>query len=201
MSLLSIKKKDKAFSVYENGDYLGFIYKSDLDKVGLDKSEADDIEVDDETIDKVKDIVKYHAFDKAVTYLKDFDRSAEDIKLKLRMKKYPDYAIEEAVKLLYEYNYLNDERFAESYIRAYMDQKSKSLILKELSMKHVKVSYPDELIDRVYAEEDMTEDKAIARLMRRFEGRDMTDEKVRRRAASLLIRHGFSFEQINNHLT
>ena len=68
-------------------------------------------------------------------------------------------------------------------------------------MKHVKVSYPDELIDRVYAEEDMTEDKAIARLMRRFEGRDMTDEKVRRRAASLLIRHGFSFEQINNHLT
>ena len=202
MRLLNIKKKNKAYSVYEDSEYLGIIYKSDFDKAGIDADNAEgETEVDDDTVKCIRDIVSYRAYDKGVSLLTDSEKCAEDIRLKLRMKSFPDYAIEEAISLLYEYNYLNDERFAEAFVRTYMNQKSKSMIIKELGMRHVNVPSLSEIIDRVYDEEDMTEDKAIDRLMKRFEGQDMSDDKTRRRAAALLIRHGFSFEQINNRLT
>ena len=202
MRLLNIKKKNKAYSVYEDSEYLGLIYKNDFDKAGLDINNAEgETEADDDSVEKIRDIVSYRAFDKGVALLTESERCAEDIRLKLKMKSFPDYAIEEAINLLYEYNYLNDERFAEAFVRTYMDQKSKSMIIKELGMRHVNVPSITEIIDRVYDEEDMTEDKAIDRLMKRFEGQDMSDEKTRRRAAALLVRHGFSFEQINNRLT
>ena len=200
--MLNIKKKNKAYSVYEDSEYLGIIYKSDFDKAGIDADNAEgETEVDDDTVKCIRDIVSYRAYDKGVSLLTDSEKCAEDIRLKLRMKSFPDYAIEEAISLLYEYNYLNDERFAEAFVRTYMNQKSKSMIIKELGMRHVNVPSLSEIIDRVYDEEDMTEDKAIDRLMKRFEGQDMSDDKTRRRAAALLIRHGFSFEQINNRLT
>ena len=103
---------------------------------------------------------------------------------------------------MYEYNYIDDRRYAEAFARSYIKSKSKSLIKKELEMKGVSFDGFDELIDRVYEDEGINEDKAIEELLRKkFSGQDMNDEKVKRRAMGLLVRHGFSFEKINNHLT
>ena len=204
MTFLTIKNKGKLYYIYEDSEYIGFLYKSDFEKAGIDFSAVQNegmTKVYDDSLQKIKDLVIYKAYDKAVSYLSDSEKCSDSIKLKLRMKSYPDYAIDEAVNLLYEYNYLNDERFAESYIRTYMYQKSRSLLRRELDMRHIRIDDLESLMDRVYSEEDMNEDKAIERLLKRFDGQDMTDERSRRRAAGLLVRHGFSFEQINNHLT
>ena len=57
-------------------------------------------------------------------------------------------------------------------------------------------------MDEVYEDESMDENAAIEDLMRRkYSGQDLSDEKVRRRAVNFLLRHGFSFDQINNYLT
>ena len=121
--------------------------------------------------------------------------------MKLLQKRYPQYAVDEAINQLYELKYLSDERFMESFIRSYIRDKSRTLIMRELSMRHIALNDFDEVYDRISEEEDVSEDKAIERLLKRFDGQDMSDERVRRRAAALLVRHGFSFDRINNHLT
>ena len=197
----------KAFKAYSDDEYMGIIYKADFEKLGLDidaktLSKESEHEIADDRLDVLKDIVTYHAFDKAVAYAATTECCESDVRFRLRFRDYPDYAIDGTVELMYEYNYIDDRRYAEAYARTYALSKSKSLIIKELEMKDVSFDGMYELIDGVYEDEDISEDKAIEELLRkRFSGQDMNDEKVKRRAMGLLVRHGFSFEKINNHLT
>ncbi len=219
MIYLDVKKVRKSYKLYNDQTYIGFLYRSDFDRLGINMGkfsagtdgspesgssgvDSCQIQIDDDVYEKIKDTVIDRAFEKGVTYLADFERSAYDVSLKLRMKNFPEYAIEESVNLLYEYNYLNDRRFAESYIRSYMNSKSRNMLKKELSMRHIDFPDLDELLDEVYKDEGMEEQDAIEDLMRKkYGGQDLSDEKVKRRAVNFLLRHGFSFEQINNYLT
>ena len=69
-------------------------------------------------------------------------------------------------------------------------------------MKSISVSDIDRLMDEVYEDEGMSEDDTIRELLdKKFRGYDLSDEKVKIKAMNLLIRHGFSFDKINNYLT
>ncbi|MBO4863096.1 MAG: regulatory protein RecX [Eubacterium sp.] len=203
MRYLDIKIRGKSFLLYEDGVYLGFLFPSQIKDIVSEKdfSPETGLKVSDEEVEALKDKIIDGTFEKGVSYLAETERCGEDLRLKLLQKRYPEYAISEAIDKLYEFNYLNDERFMESFIRSYMNQKSRSLIMRELSMRHISLQDFDEVYDRISEEEDVDEDKAIEKLLKRFEGQDMSDERVRRRAAALLVRHGFSFDRINNHLT
>ena len=201
MIYLDVKLKGKSYKIYNDQTYIGFLYRSDFNKLDI-PTPSDLLEVSEEKYEEIRKAIIYRAFDKGVSYLADSERSAYDVSLKLRMKDFPEYAIEEAIELLYEYNYLNDRRFAESYIRSYMSSKSKSMIRKELSKRHINLPDLDELFSEVYTDEEVDEASVIEELIRKkYGGQDMSDEKVKRRAVSFLLRHGFSFEQINNYLT
>ena len=203
MRYLDIKKSGKTILLYEDGEYLGFLYPSDLKKIasGKDLSEESGISITDEELEALKNKIIDSTFEKGVSYLAETERCGDDLRMKLLQKRYPQYAIDEAINQLYELKYLSDERFMESFIRSYIRDKSRTLIMRELSMRHIDLTDFDEVYDRISEEEDVTEDKAIERLLKRFDGQDMSDERVRRRAAALLVRHGFSFDRINNHLT
>lgn len=205
MSLLKLEKYNKSFKTYVDDEYMGIIYRADFEKLGVDKNEVDKLyqkEIDDQGIQKLKEIVIYKAFDKAVEYATQTECCSSDVSYKLRKKNVPDYAITEAVKLMYEYNYFNDQRYAESYIRSYMSTKSKSLIEKELAYKNLDIDNISEIIEQVYADEDKDEDSIIDRLLeRQFGSQNLDDMRVKRRAMSFLVRHGFSFDKINKHLT
>ena len=204
-----IKKRNKSFQAFINDEYVGMLYRSDLEKIGIklkssQEQDSDELgfEIDDDKNHRVMNIVRDRAFDKAVSYASVSECCAYDVKIKLQKKDFPEYAIDEAIEMMYEYNYINDERYAESYIRCYFQKKSRSLIKKELEMKNVKVDDIENLLDRVYEDEDMSEDEAIKSLLdKKFKDRDLSDEREKRRAMNLLVRHGFSFDKINNYLT
>ncbi len=210
MVYLDVKKSRKSYKLYEDQAYIGFLYRSDFEKLGIkppsfseeNKGEKLSLGVTPEAYEKIKEIIIYRAYDKGVTYLTDSERSAYDIRLRLMQKDFPEYAIDEAINILYEYKYLDDRRFAQSYIRTYMKSKSRSMLIKELSMRRIELPDINEIMDEVYEDESMDENAAIEDLMRRkYSGQDLSDEKVRRRAVNFLLRHGFSFDQINNYLT
>ena len=204
MIYLKIKKYGKLYKLYMDYDYLGTLYKSDFKTLGIKISPESefDIEVEDSVWGKIRDMVTDRAYEKGVSYLVDSERCSEDIKLRLRKKDFPDYAIEEAVQVMYDQNYLSDERFASSYTRSYMRIKSRSLIERELEMRHISVYNLSDVIKQVYEDEGFSEDDALSALIeKKLAGADIEDEKVKRKLVSFLLRHGFSFEQINNHLT
>lgn len=208
MSYICLKKKNKAYQIFVDDEYIGFIYSSDFPDIGLNARDFDDdydiyeLETEEDIVSKFKNIITDRTFEKAVALATTSECCREDIFFKLKRKDYPEYAIEAAIDMMYEYNYLNDKRYAECYIRSYMKTKSKKAIEKELEMKKLYIPALGEFIDRVYEDEGMSEEKTIEKLLQsKYRGQDMSDPKVKKRAMGLLIRHGFSFDQINNYLT
>ncbi|MBR6402428.1 MAG: regulatory protein RecX [Eubacterium sp.] len=209
MNHLRIKKRNKSFQTFINDEYVGMLYRSDFEKIGIKMKTRDDqdseelnLDITDDYLVRIMNVVRDRAFDKAVSYASVSECCAYDVRLKLQKKEFPEYAIAETIEMMYEYNYLNDERYAESYIRCYFQKKSRSLIKKELDMKNIKVDDIEHILDTVYEDEDMSEDDAIRSLLeKKFKDRDLSDEREKRRAMNLLVRHGFSFDKINNYLT
>ena len=205
MSSLRIVKKNKSYSVYHDDSYIGFIYKKDFKDLAIRFSEEGEFFIEDtspETIEDIKALIIRRAFDKAVGYATVSECSSGIIRNKLRMKYYPDYAIDACIEMMYDYNYINDERFVESYTRCYLNSKSRYLIERELETKGIDLSDKKHILDEVYAEIELSDEDIIASLVeRKFRGQDINDEKVRRRVVSFLIRHGFTFDKINNYLT
>ena len=205
MSVIKAVKKNKSYSIYADDEYYGFLYKRDLKELSLDVSDRDEFYVEDvseDTLEDIKALVIRRAFDKAVGYATTCECSSGMIRNKLRLKFYPDYAIDSCIQMMYEYNYLNDERFIESYARCYMNSKSRFLIERELRSKGVDLSEVERILDEVYADNNLSDEEIIASLIeRKFRGQDLNDERVKRRVAQFLVRHGFTFDKINNYLT
>ena len=205
MSSLRIVKKNKSYSVYHDDSYIGFIYKKDFKDLAIRFSEEGEFFIEDtspETIEDIKALIIRRAFDKAVGYAAVSESTGSVIRSKLRLKKYPEYAIDAAIDLMYSYNYLNDDRYIESYVRCYISGKSRYLIEKELQSKGLDISDKGHIIDAVYEDMGMNDGEVISALVKKkFRGQDLEDEKVKRRVISFLIRHGFSFDKINNYLT
>lgn len=142
------------------------------------------------------------AFSKAVDLLSRAEQSALDIRLKLKNKGYNEEEIQAAIDKLYELSYLSDRRYAESYIRRYSGSKSRSLITRELYMKDIHIDDLDEIFNEVYEYENLDEEKIIRSLLEHnFKNADFADEKVKKRAISFLIRHGFNYSSATLYLT
>ena len=205
MGSLKFTKKDKSYYTYFEEEYIGFIYFRDFDKFGLTAGSEQEFYIEDvseECLEGIRDEVINKAFNRALSLASSRECSEYIIRDKLKRKSFPDYAIDDVIKMMYEYNYLNDERFVESYVRSYMLTKSRNMIIRELEGRGINVSEYSEVIDGVYNDECIDEEDAIEKLLdKRFRGQDLSDEKVRRRAANYLQRHGFGYDKIKLYLT
>ena len=211
--LVNIKKDKKIYKLFGEEGYFAFIYRSDMKDFGIklpkksdDEDEFSDSEIsvslDEDTVERITDLCVRRAFDKGADYLSISEQCAYDIRFKLLKKDYPDSVISRAIIMLKEYGYLNDGRFAESYTRSYMGSKSREAIIRELDHKCPGLDDICGIVDQVYQDYDCDEDEVIKNLIeKKFRGQDMSNERVRRRAMNLLLRHGFSFDKINKHLT
>lgn len=136
---------------------------------------------------------KYSAFDTAAYFLSFRDRSAKEIEDKLKEKGYSSDEIEEAVRKLKTYGYINDENYALSYIKSNMRKKGSKLIAIELNRKGIDKDTISNQIDCV----DIDEKQAILDVIERKYS-NLEDEKVRRRAYAYFMRKGYKSEDISN---
>ncbi len=219
VNAIRVIKKDKTYYIYNDAEYLGGIYRRDFEKLGiitvieLDKlcdASADDkkisefyIEnVSDDKLIAIRDEVINKGFNKSVALATARECSADVIRTKLKLKKYPDSAIDAVIELMYSYNYINDERFVEAYVRSYMMSKSRRMIEMELEDRGIDVSRYGEVIDTVYLDENVDTETVVKELLRKKYGNDdLSDERIKRRAAAYLHRHGFGYDVIKLYLT
>lgn len=207
---VNIKKEKKLYKLSNEVGYFAFLYKSDMKEFGIDIPKLNDdvpdyelsVSLEDDVIERIVRLSVSRIFDKGADYLSISEQCAYDLRFKLLKKGYPDSAISQALALLKEYGYLNDSRFAESYTRSYMNTKSRDAIVRELSHKSLELDDIYGIVDQVYEDYDFDEDEAISSLIeKKFRGQNLSDERIKRRAINLLLRHGFSFDKINKHLT
>lgn len=210
MKYLEIKCFDKYFDIFLDEEYIGFLYRRDFmgfaggkyDKAIKAMMRGDVLSMDDitdEDAQYLRDLIIDKAFNKATYYASVVECSPKTISTKLSNKRFPEYAIDAAIEMMYSYNYLNDGRFVESFVRSYIRTKSRRLIETEISMKGISPEDYSEIIDQVYEDEGLSVDEIIANLVhKKFGNVDLRDEKVKKKVISFLLRHGFSFENIND---
>ncbi len=162
---------------------------------------AADVELADEDYRELLQNLYRQAICKCGELLKGMDYTEKGLKDKLIQKGFPEETAASAVEAMKEAHYVDDRRYAESYLRSRAEGKSSLRIRMDLKAKGV----PEELIQETFEnwEEQngdllgQKEREQIQQLLRK-KGYDPqgTEQKERQKIMAFLIRKGYSAELI-----
>lgn len=141
---------------------------------------------------------KYSAFDAALNYITFKDRTFKEIYNKLKDKGYTEDDIETAICKLLEYKYIDDSRYAYSFIKDNIDKKGKTRITSELINKGVSKSV---IVDEMSKFEFCEEEAIESEIRRKFGRVSFVDEKAKARVIGYFARRGFKYCDISRAIS
>ncbi|MGB4659514.1 MAG: RecX family transcriptional regulator [Mobilitalea sp.] len=206
MIITRFEELDKSkVRIYIDEEYAFLLYRKDIKRFKLEEGEP----ISQERYDEImEDTIFRRAKQKAIAILVFMDRSEHELRKKLTETGYPSTIVERTITYVYEYGYINDERYAAAYIRTKMNTKSKMVIKNELSHKGIS---NDIIENAFYTEYDLKESeygaedaelnalkKAIAKKTKSPE--ELTPEMKQKLIASL-FRKGFDIKKIKQALS
>ena len=187
-------KNRKNKVILDNGDSL-YLYNSEIKKIGIDI----DFEIDDNLYELIiRDYIFARAKKKALAILERSMNSVYQIRTKLKRADYSDEVINEVIKFLQYYNFVDDHLYAKMYIESNRSRKSSLELKMELKKRGIDNDIIKELLDDSNEEYEL---QAIKKFIRKYQDANGTipDEK-KMKAVSALYRKGFSKNLINKVL-
>ena len=138
---------------------------------------------------------------KAMRLLEHMDRTERGLREKLRQAGFSPLAVDYALAYVESYGYIDDERYARTYIAYRMNTKSRQKIIQELVVKGV----DKETASAAWEEEvalNMPDEREILyrTVEKKYAPDTELDEKEMRRLQGYLVRRGFSFSDIKSVL-
>lgn len=138
---------------------------------------------------------------KAMRLLEHMDRTKRGLRDKLRQAGFSPLAVDYALAYVESYGYIDDERYARTYIAYRMNTKSRQKIIQELIGKGI----DKETASAAWEEEaalNMPDEREILyrTVEKRYAPDTELDEKEMRRLQGYLIRRGFSYPDIKSVL-
>jgi len=182
--------KKKLQICLDNGDTF-IVYKGEAAKLSLFENEVFD-EVKYEQI--MTDILGKRATKRAMHLLEQQERTEKQLRDKLQQSGYPMRCIEQAMEYVKSYHYVDDYRYATTYIRYHQEKESRQKLTQKLMMRGIS----REIIEQALEEEFVADEcMQISELLRK-RGFDLetADETVRRKTAQFLMRKGFKANDI-----
>ena len=141
------------------------------------------------------------ALSKALKYLAIKPRSRKELKDKLKEKKFSQDMIENALRKVDDFGYLDDEDCAKSFLELKKSMgKGKIFIARELKRKGVDEEIIKGVLSRFYSE---TDEHEIAKTLAQKKFPNYPELKPREtiKLKNLLFQRGFSWEIIDKFLT
>lgn len=184
------------FRIYLDGQFAFVLYKSELSSCHLKDGEA----VTEDQIETIlSEIVLKRAKRKAMSLLQSMDRTESELRDRLLRQDFPEETVDQAVRYVKSFGYVDDRRYAESFILSRKGRKSRREIYAELSGKKIDGEIVDEMMERCYEESDSG--KALRHLLRKKHydpSRASVEEK--QKLYAYLARKGFSYGEIKKAL-
>lgn len=150
------------FRIYLDGQFAFVLYKSELSSCHLKDGEA----VTEDQIETIlSEIVLKRAKRKAMSLLQSMDRTESELRDRLLRQDFPEETVDQAVRYVKSFGYVDDRRYAESFILSRKGRKSRREIYAELSGKKIDGEIVDEMMERCYEESDSGE--ALRHLLRK----------------------------------
>lgn len=195
MEITEIKKigKGKRYYLFIDGRNEGDFESEVLARHKLKTGD----EIDRESLRKLKvENGDLAAFDRALGVLEKGMKSEKGIRDYLSGKGYLDECIDRAIDKLTEYGYIDDEVYAENFIRTYSLSKGRKKIKYDLLSKGVAGEIVEAKLEEIFQPED--EDELCFRLAEKFLKNKDFDLKTKEKLYRHLASKGFSFDIISS---
>lgn len=183
------------YKVFIDEQFAFMLYKGELSRFQIKVG----TEVSEEVQTEINEILIKRAKLRAMHLLNVMARTEDGLRQKLILNGYPQIAVEEAIKYVKSFGYINDEAYVRNFIECRKDKKSRKEIEALLIQKGIKGEFVDSLVEEIYEEHsDLTAIEEIIRKKRwNFEE---ADEKERQKMYGYLLRKGFKYSDIRQVL-
>ena len=165
--------KGKAGIRFDDGTE-AVLYKGEIRKLGIEEGCV----VTEAVYDKIlNEILGKRAIRRAMHLLEKQDRTERQLYDKLKQNGYPESCIESAIAYVKSYHYIDDFRYASTYIRYHQEKKSRQKLKMELMAKGIGRDLVDAALEEEYVSDDQ---KKIAELLKKrhysFEDADVKEQ-------------------------
>ena len=173
MSVVPLEK-GKARIRFDDGTEV-VLYKGEIRKLGIEEGCV----VTEAVYDKIlNEILGKRAIKRAMHLLEKQDRTERQLYDKLKQNGYPESCIESAIAYVKSYHYIDDFRYASTYIRYHQEKKSRQKLKMELMAKGIGRDLVDAALEEEYVSDDQ---KKIAELLQKrhysFEDADVSEQR------------------------
>ncbi len=136
---------------------------------------------------------EYPARKKAMQLLERMDRTEQNLRRKLTEKEFTPDEVEDAIAYVKSFHYLDDVRYAQTYVRFHGASKSCTRLYQDLLQKGVDKETAREAIDEAYEGDEDAQIRVL--LEKKHYDADM-DRKEKQRIYAFLLRRGFPASKI-----
>lgn len=183
----------KRIIVMENGESFPLSAK-DVRLFSL-REEAD---IDGAAMTLIREQVRSDCLGRCGSLLGSRDYTEARLRDKLREDQFPEDIIEAAVQQLREANYLNDERYADAYLRLHAADRSRTRIRHDLLERGVPAKVVARVMDSEPEEETLAQEtgQAVRLLLKRGYDPSAGDFLEEQKHRQYLFRKGYSAEAV-----
>lgn len=186
--------KTKVKVCIDNGETFA-LYKSELRKLQIKKGEV----ITDQCYQQIMgDVLQKRAKLRCMNLLKSRDYTEHQLRTKLAQGLYPDEIIDEAIVYMASFGYIDDIRYAKSYIGCSQSVKSRKQIEMALLRKGISKETINSAYEQCAQEEQLTDEEEIIKKLlekKHYSSQDATYEESQK-MIGFLYRKGFSLDKI-----
>lgn len=200
MTVTDIRDYKKGrYEIFLNDEAAFVLYKSELKTYGIKIG----VELSDEAIDDIKtNVLTKRAKKRAMNLLMKNDMTEMKLRNKLLDGGYSIDIANEAVNYVKGYHYIDDRRYAMSFISCKSSTDSKNTIKRKLVEKGVPKDIIDSCIEEFYVEDELninTERELIKKLaLKKIRNIETFDYEQKQKLIASLMRKGFTFYDVEN---
>ena len=190
ISKIEVQKNHKdRVNVFVDDEYYASMFLDTAVKYGIKK----DREIDEECfknylIESEQNI----AFSKAIKYIDSAFKTKRQMREYLKKKGYDEIIINNVIFRLAEYDFINDKKFAESYVNTYKNKYGKNMLVSKLMSKGVSKQTIEEVLEDYESNSDSI-DKLI---VKKIGNKPLTNDLLAK-CMRFLSSRGFSYDEIN----
>lgn len=191
ISKIEVQKNHKdRVSIFVDDEYYASMYLDTAVKYGIEK----DKEIDEDQFKKLLlESDQNLAVSKAVKYLDTALKTTKQIREYLIKKGYDKIVIDHVIEKLKEYKFIDDQAFAEAYVRTYQNKYGKVMLKNKLFEKGV----PKNIIEEILFEYE-SQEEIIDNLLSKKIGTQKLTPELLTKCTRFLAGRGFSFDEINS---
>lgn len=193
MLITQISEVDKKRMMIHTEEGVTFVlYKGEIRRFDLKEGQ----ELANEVYEEIRtDILIKRARKRAMFLLEKKDRTESQLRNKLRQGFYGEDLIDDAVAYVKKYHYIDDNRYAQTYVRCQKERKSKRQIKMDLMQKGVNREIIEQAIEIEYGAE--SEQELIMKWVEKRKYKiGNSDVKEKQKMYQFLMRKGFRSEDI-----